>query len=111
MDAKIIQKNYLQDYHFQCRQYCHLKTENKSVCRGKDYLKKFWESLRKHTIRIINFKKKKMNLLTNEQLKMQNSVIFVTKKLQELVKNGEEITKFIPNRLQFIESARFMASL
>ena len=52
-----------------------------------------------------------MNLLTNEQLKMQNSVIFVTKKLQELVKNGEDITKFIPNRLQFIDIARFMASL
>ena len=52
-----------------------------------------------------------MKLLTNGQLKMQNSVIFVTKNLEELVKNGEEITKVIPNGLQFIDSARFMASL
>ena len=30
-------------------------------------IKKFCESLRKHTIKTINFKKKKMKLLTNEQ--------------------------------------------
>ena len=30
-------------------------------------MKKFSESLRKHTIKTINFKKKKMKLLTNEQ--------------------------------------------
>ena len=34
--------------------------ENKQdVYRGKDYMKKFCEYLREHTIKIINFKKKK----------------------------------------------------
>ena len=34
--------------------------ENKhDVYRGKDCMKKFYESLRKHAIKIINFKKKK----------------------------------------------------
>ena len=37
------------------------------VCRGKDCMKKFCKSLREHAMKIINFKKKKMMLLTNEQ--------------------------------------------
>ena len=42
--------------------------ENKhDVYRGKDCMKKFCEFLRKHAIKIINFKKKKMKLLTKEQ--------------------------------------------
>ena len=39
------------------------------VCRGKDYMKKFYKSLREHAIRIIIFKNKEMKLLTNEQQK------------------------------------------
>ena len=42
--------------------------ENKhDVYRGKDYMKKFREVLREHAMTIINFKKKKMKLLTKEQ--------------------------------------------
>ena len=41
--------------------------ENKNVCRGEDCMKKFCESLRKHATKIINFKNKKMKLLTKEQ--------------------------------------------
>ena len=42
--------------------------ENKpDVYRGKVYMAKFCESLREHTMKIINFKKQKMMLLTNEQ--------------------------------------------
>ena len=42
--------------------------ENKhDVYKVKDYMKKFCESLRDQTMNIINFKKKKMKLLTNEQ--------------------------------------------
>ena len=53
---------------FQCLQYHHLKTENKhNVYRGKDCMKKFYESLREHAIKIINFKKRKMKLLAKEQ--------------------------------------------
>ena len=37
-----------------------------------------------------------MKLLTNEQLKMQNSVIFVTKKLQELVQMEKKLQKPYP---------------
>ena len=34
------------------------------VCRGKDCMKRFCELLREHAIQIINFRKKKMKLLT-----------------------------------------------
>ena len=37
------------------------------VKRGKDCTKKICELLREHAIKIINFKKKKMKLLTKEQ--------------------------------------------
>ena len=42
-------------------------TENKhDVYRGKDCMKKFCEFLSEHTMKIINFKKKKMKLLTKK---------------------------------------------
>ena len=42
--------------------------ENKhNAYRGKDCIKKFYESLRELAIKIINLKIKKMKLLTNEQ--------------------------------------------
>ena len=37
------------------------------VYRGKDSMKKFCESLRERAMKIINFKKKKMTLITKEQ--------------------------------------------
>ena len=37
--------------------------------RGKNYMKKVCKSLREHAIKAINFKKKKMKLLTNKQYK------------------------------------------
>ena len=37
------------------------------VCRNKDCMKKFCEFLRKHTMKSINFKKRKMKLLTKEE--------------------------------------------
>ena len=39
---------------------------NHDVYRGKDCMKMFSESLRQHAMKIINFKKKKMKLLTKE---------------------------------------------
>ena len=44
--------------------------ENKhDVYRGKDCMKKFFESLRQHAMNTNNFKKKKVKLLTKEQQK------------------------------------------
>ena len=37
------------------------------VYRGKNFMKKFCESLRKHAMKIINFQKKKRKSLTNKQ--------------------------------------------
>ena len=37
------------------------------VCRGKDCMKKICEYLKEHAMKIINFKMKKMKLLTKEQ--------------------------------------------
>ena len=45
------------------------KANKHDVNRGKDYMKKFCESLREQAMEIINFKKKKMKLRTNEQQK------------------------------------------
>ena len=52
------------------------------VCRDKDCIKKFWEFLRMHAMKIINFKKNKMKLLTKEQQKSyENSKIcYICKK-------------------------------
>ena len=48
--------------------------ENKhDVSRGKDCMKKVFESLREHEMEIISFKKKKKKLLTNEQQKSYKS--------------------------------------
>ena len=38
-----------------------------NVYKGKDCMKKLCKFLRKHTMKIINFKKKKIKLLTKEQ--------------------------------------------
>ena len=43
------------------------------VYKGKDCMKKFCEFLREHQMRIINFKKKKMKLLTKEQQKLNEN--------------------------------------
>ena len=60
--------------------------ENKhDIYRGKDCMKKFCEFLREHTMKIINFIKKKMKLLTRNSrnhMKMQKFVIFVKKNLK-----------------------------
>ena len=40
---------------------------NHDVYRGKDWMKKFCESVRERAMKIINFKMKKMKLLTKEQ--------------------------------------------
>ena len=57
--------------------------ENKhDVYRGKDCMKKFCEFLREHAMKIINFKKKKMKLLTTEQQKSYENakICYICKK-------------------------------
>ena len=60
--------------------------ENKhDVYRGKDCMKKVCEFLREHTMKIINFKKKKIKFLqksSRNRMKMQKSVVFVKKYLK-----------------------------
>ena len=49
------------------------------VHKGKDCMKKFCEFLREHKMKIINFKKKKMKLLTKElQKSYENAKICYT---------------------------------
>ena len=56
---------------------------NNDIRRGKDCMKKFCESLRKHAMKIINFKKEKTKLLTNRtHIKTLKSAIFVKKSLK-----------------------------
>ena len=40
------------------------------ICRGRCQIKKFCESLREHAMKMINLKKKKKRLVTNEQQKL-----------------------------------------
>ena len=57
--------------------------ENKhDANRGKDCMKKFYESLREYAMKKINFKKIKMKLLRNEQQNSYQNAIFVKKKLK-----------------------------
>ena len=41
----------------------------RDVYRGKGYMRKFWESLEEHAMKIINFEKKSMIWLIKEDLK------------------------------------------
>ena len=41
--------------------------ESKHVCRGKDCMKKFCESLREQAMKIINFKKKKIEAINKRK--------------------------------------------
>ena len=61
--------------------------ENKhDVYRGKDCMKKFCESLREYAMKIINFKKKKNEVINKKNsrnhMEMQKSVTFVKKNLK-----------------------------
>ena len=58
--------------------------ENKQdLPRGTDCMKRFYECLREHAMKIINFKTKQKKILTiRNHMKMQISVIFVEKKLK-----------------------------
>ena len=55
------------------------------VYGGKDCMKKFCESLRKHAMKICNFKKKKMKLLTKEQQESYENakICFISKDKSE----------------------------
>ena len=57
--------------------------ENKhDAYRGKDCMKKFCESLREHAVKIINFKKKKVWLLTKRQQESHDNakICYICKK-------------------------------
>ena len=60
--------------------------ENKhDIYSGKDFMKKFCDSLREHPMKIINFKKKKWSYyqkISKNHIKMQKFVIFVKKNLK-----------------------------
>ena len=45
-----------------------------NIYRGKNCMKTFWEYLREHVIKIINSKKKKVMLSTNEQQKLYENL-------------------------------------
>ena len=47
---------------------------NHDIYRGKNCMKKFCESFKEHSMKIINFKKKKMKLLTQEQQESYENV-------------------------------------
>ena len=48
---------------------------NHGVCRGKHCMKKFFESLRAHAIKIIDFKKKKNEIINKQQESNDNAKI------------------------------------
>ena len=52
------------------------------VYRGKYYMKKFREFLREHTMKIINFKKKKKQKSSRNNIKIYKSLIFIKKNLK-----------------------------
>ena len=96
-------------------------TENKhDIYRGKDCMKKSCEYLREHEVKVINFKKKKMKLLTKEQQESYENaqVCYMCKekfenkylKDQNIVKLEIIVIRSLSYILQFLDSTRFMAS-
>ena len=68
--------------------------ENKhDIHRGKDFMKKFCESLREHAMKIINFKYKKMKFLTKEQKETYENtkICYICNKKSE--------TKYVKNKI------------
>ena len=72
-------------------------TENKhDVCQDKGWMKTFCESLRQYAMKIIGLRKKKMKLLRKEQqdhTKIQQSVIFIKKKMKISIWKIKNIVK------------------
>ena len=71
MDVKIIQKNHIDKYKWTYSAICTISSfkymKNKhDVYKGKDCMKKFCESLREHAIKIINFIKKKKEIINKQ---------------------------------------------
>ena len=56
-------------------------------------MKNFCKSLKEHAMKIINFKKKKMKLLTNEQQEPYENVTFVKKKLKINIQKIKNIVR------------------
>ena len=56
-------------------------------------MKKFCEFVREHTMKIINFEKKKMKLLTKEHQKSYENVLFVKKDLKINISKVKNIIK------------------
>ena len=72
-------------------------TGNKHIVyRGKDCIETFCKYLREHATKKINFKKRKVKLLTKEQenqMKMRKSVISVKKNLETNISKIKNILK------------------
>ena len=56
-------------------------------------MKKFCEFIREHAMKIINFEKKKMKLLTKEHQKSYENVLFVKKDLKINISKIKNIIK------------------
>ena len=56
-------------------------------------MKKFCEFVREHAMKIINFEKKKMKLLTKEHQKSYENVLFVKKDLKINISKTKNIIK------------------
>ena len=73
------------------------KIENQhDVYRGRDCMKKFCQSLSEHAMKMINFKKKKMKLLTKQQQESYENakICYISKKkLKTKISNIKIIVK------------------
>ena len=73
------------------------KIENQhDVYRGRDCMKTFCESLSEHTMKMINFKKKKIKLLTKRQQESYENakIYYISKnKLKKKISNIKIIVK------------------
>ena len=110
MNIKIILKNHPKlDEHISVDlQHLQYSIENKHVVyRGKYYMKKFYESLRDHTRKIVNFERKKIIPLTNKEYDSYlNKIIF------HIFKTSLEINRLmIKNIVELETNAIFMVNI
>ena len=79
----------------------------------EDCMKNVCESLREHAMKIINFKKKKLVPLTNEQQESYENLLYLQERICKLGiiaiiinENVEEFLKTISYKLQFVSIAQ-----
>lgn len=79
----------------QCLQYRHFMVEKTKHDVCQNCIKRFYKSLRKNAIEIINFGEKKITLLTKKESQSYSSLSYLQKKFREEHAMMQNIVKLV----------------